>query len=164
MDSYAQLVGRCFTEFYSKQPLCNMANPIPNIVLHPQFVRTTDSADFRGPIARPVSRFSLFLHSNRHGIRWRPHPNAGRVLTIFRAIFRVRSPDPFLTIFAIFSLKSPPNTMLTPSQQWQTTHDLAVLSIRPIFRVQSPDPFLKIFAIFLLKSPPNMMPIQTVAD
>ncbi|MCP3668580.1 MAG: hypothetical protein GY696_39880 [Gammaproteobacteria bacterium] len=32
-----------------------MANPIPNIVLHPQFVGTTDSAGFQGPIARSVS-------------------------------------------------------------------------------------------------------------
>ncbi len=32
-----------------------MANPILNIVLHPQFVGTTDAADFQGPIARPVS-------------------------------------------------------------------------------------------------------------
>ncbi len=72
-------------------------------------------------------------------------------------IFRVRSPDPFVTIFAIFSLKSPPNTMVTRSQQWPTTHDSAVLPIRPIFRVRSPDPFLTIFTIFSLKSPPNMM-------
>ncbi len=32
-----------------------MANPIPNIVLHPQFVGTTDSADFQGPIGRSGS-------------------------------------------------------------------------------------------------------------
>ncbi len=32
-----------------------MKNPIPNIVLHPQFVGTTDSAGFQGPIARSVS-------------------------------------------------------------------------------------------------------------
>ncbi len=32
-----------------------MANPVPNIVLHPQFVGITDSADFQGPIARNVS-------------------------------------------------------------------------------------------------------------
>ncbi len=32
-----------------------MANPIPNIVLHLQFVGTADSTDFQGPIARPVS-------------------------------------------------------------------------------------------------------------
>ncbi len=32
-----------------------MANPIPKIVLHPQFVGTTASADFQGRIARPVS-------------------------------------------------------------------------------------------------------------
>ncbi len=32
-----------------------MANPIPNIVLHTQFVGTMDSADFQGPIAGPVS-------------------------------------------------------------------------------------------------------------
>ncbi len=30
-----------------------MANPIP--ILHPQFVGTTDSADFQCPVARPVS-------------------------------------------------------------------------------------------------------------
>ncbi len=48
-------MGRYFTEFYSKQPLCSVANPIPNIVLHPQFVGTTDSAGFQGPIARNVS-------------------------------------------------------------------------------------------------------------
>ncbi len=51
----AELVSRYFTVFYSKQPLCTVADPIPNIVLHPQFVGTTDSADFQGPIARPVS-------------------------------------------------------------------------------------------------------------
>ncbi len=28
---------------------------LPNVVLHPQFVGTTDSAGFQGPIARPVS-------------------------------------------------------------------------------------------------------------
>ncbi len=68
----AQLVFHCstgislcryFTEFYSKQPLCtnhyvlilnNHYVPIPSIVLHPQFVGTTDSAAFRGPIARHV--------------------------------------------------------------------------------------------------------------
>ncbi len=32
-----------------------MANPIPKIVLHLQFVGTTDSTDFQDPIARPVS-------------------------------------------------------------------------------------------------------------
>ncbi len=51
----SQLVGRYFTDFYSKQPLCTMTNPIPNIFLHPQLVCTTDSADFQGPITRPVS-------------------------------------------------------------------------------------------------------------
>ncbi len=35
--------------------MANPANPVPNIVLHPEFVGTTDSADFWGPIARPVS-------------------------------------------------------------------------------------------------------------
>ncbi len=30
-----------------------MANPIPNIVLNPQFVGTTDSADFQGPSLDP---------------------------------------------------------------------------------------------------------------
>ncbi len=48
-------MGRDFTEFHSKQTLSTMANPIPNIVAHPQFVGTSDSADFQGPIARPVS-------------------------------------------------------------------------------------------------------------
>ncbi len=32
-----------------------MANPIPDIVLHPQLVGTTDSADFQGLIAKPIS-------------------------------------------------------------------------------------------------------------
>ncbi len=76
---------------------------------------TADSADFQGPIAIPVS-------------------------------------DDFR--FAIFSYKSPLNTMVAPSQQWQTTHDL--LPIRPIFMIRSPDPFLMIFVIFSLKSPPNI--------
>ncbi len=50
-----QLLGRYFTEFYSIQQLCTMVNHILNIVLHPQFVGITDSADFQGPLARPVS-------------------------------------------------------------------------------------------------------------
>ncbi len=50
-----QQVVRYFTEVYSPQPLCSMANPIHNIELHPEFAGTTDSADFLGPIARPVS-------------------------------------------------------------------------------------------------------------
>ncbi len=65
-----------------------------------------------------------------------------------RPIFKVRSPDAFLTIFTIFSLKSPPNMMVTPSQQWLSTNDSAVLPIRPIFGVRSANPFLTIFAIF----------------
>ncbi len=51
----AQLVGRYFAVFYSKQTLCTVANPTPNVVLHPLFVGTTDSADFQSPIARSVS-------------------------------------------------------------------------------------------------------------
>ncbi len=92
-----------------------MTNPIPNIVLHPQFVGTTDSADFQGPIAK---HFSDDFHH--------------------------------------FSLKSPPNMMVTPYRRWYSAPDSAVLPIRPIFRVRSPDPFLMIFAIFSLKSPPNI--------
>ncbi len=73
-----------------------------------------------------------------------------------RPIFRVRLPDPFLKIFSLFSLKSPPNMVVAPSQQWRRTHDSAVLQIRPIFWVRSPDLFLTIFAIFSLKSQPNI--------
>ncbi len=75
----------------------------------------------------------------------------------FYTIFKVRSPEPFLTIFEIFSLKSHQKTMVTSSQQWQTTHDSEVLPIRPIFRVRSPDPFLAFLTIFSLKSQQNMM-------
>ncbi len=73
-----------------------------------------------------------------------------------------RSPDPFLMVFAIFSLKSSPNMMVTPSQQRPTTHDSAVLPIRSIFRVRSPDPFLTIFATFSLKSSPNILSGQGI--
>ncbi|MCP3665958.1 MAG: hypothetical protein GY696_26250 [Gammaproteobacteria bacterium] len=37
-----------------------MANPFPNVVLHPQFVDTTDLAGFQAPIARYVS--DVFRH------------------------------------------------------------------------------------------------------
>ncbi len=81
-----------------------MANHIPNIVLHPQFIGTTDSAGFQGPIARPVSddvhHFFTKIATEYDGDpipRWEnTHDSA------VRPIFRVRSPDPFLTIFAIF--------------------------------------------------------------
>ncbi len=109
-----QLVGRYFTEFYSKQPLCTVENPIPTLFY------------IRSSLLLPI---------------W--------------PIFRVRSPETF-DDFRHISLKPPPNMMLTPSQQWQTTHDSAVLPIRPIFSVLSPYPFLTIFAIFSLKSPPNI--------
>ncbi len=75
--------------------------------------------------------------------RWWRGTHDSAVLPI-RPIFRVRSPDRFLMIFAIFSLKSPPNMIVTPSQQWQSTHD-SVLPIWPIFRVRSPDRFLSPF-------------------
>ncbi len=130
-----------------------MANTIPNIVLHTQFVGTMDSADFQGPIAGPVSEdFRHFFTQIATEYDDDPIPtwqttHDSAVLPI-RPIFRVRSPDTFLTIFGIFPLKSPPNTMVTPSQQWQTTHDSAVLPIRPIFRIRSPDPFVKISPYF----------------
>ncbi len=46
-------------------------------------------------------------------------PDSGRVLT---TRWYCRLPDPFLTIFAIFSHKSP-NMMLNPSQQWHLVGD-----------------------------------------
>ncbi len=103
-----------------------MANHIPDIVLHPQFVGTTGSTDFYGPIARPVSGdFRHFFAQIATEYDADPNPtvaeNSGLGGTSDSADFQGPiTSDPFLMIFAIFSLKSPSNTMLTPSQQWQT--------------------------------------------
>ncbi len=85
-----------------------MGNPIPNIVLHPQFVGTTDSADFQGPIARSFSDdFRHFFTQIATEYDGDPIPTVadssrlGGDLSI-RPIFRVWSPHPFLTTFAIF--------------------------------------------------------------
>ncbi len=87
-----------------------MSNPIPNIVLHPLFVGNTDSADFQGPIAE-----------------WWHHPNSGRLLTTRRycRFCRASGPDRQTVSddFRHFSLKSPPNMMLTPFQQWHLAGD-----------------------------------------
>ncbi len=47
--------GSIFHFVLLKSNFMYVANPIPNVALHPQFVGTTDSAGFQGPIARSVS-------------------------------------------------------------------------------------------------------------
>ncbi len=96
---------------------------------------------------------SLCGTQNKHYVLWQTlSPTLSCIhsslVPRIRLVFRVRSPDPFLTIFAIFSLISSPNMMVTPSQQWPTTHHSAVLPIRPIFRVRSPDPISDDFSHF----------------
>ncbi len=109
---------------------------------------------FLDPVKRLVSRQELLDHLFVLGLGCIGVPFKGTSEGKRRAhLPSVQIQD---TIFAIFSFKSPPNTMVTPSQQWQTTHDSAVLPIWPIFSVRSPDPFLTIFAIFSVKSPPNI--------
>ncbi len=53
------------------------------------------------------------------------------------ADFRGLIARPVSDDFRHFFIQIPPNTMVTPSQLWQTTHDSAVLPIWPIFRVRS---------------------------
>ncbi len=96
---------------------------------------------------------SLSFTQNNHYVLWQTLSQTlsyihSSLVPRIRPTSRVPSPDPFLKIFTIFSLKSPPNMMVTPSKWWLSTQDSAVLPTRPIFRVRSLDPFLKIFAIF----------------
>ncbi len=84
-----------------------MANPIPIIVLHPQFVGTMDSADFQGPIARPVSDdYHHFFAQIATEYDCDPMPTVAEygthdsALLPIRPIFSVPSPDPFHHFFA----------------------------------------------------------------
>ncbi len=75
----------------------------------------------------------------------------------FSRVFRVRSPDPFLTIFAIFSLI--PMVTEYDGDPIPTEPDYSRLggtADRPIFWVRSPGPFLTVFVNFSHKSPPNL--------
>ncbi len=69
----------------NKHFMYTVANSIPNVLLHPQFVGTTDSAGF-SVSDRQIRfwRFSPFFHSSRHRIWWWPHPNNGRLPTTRR--------------------------------------------------------------------------------
>ncbi len=68
-----------------------MANPIPNIVLHSQFVGTTDSADFQGLIARPVSGdFHHFFAQIATEYDGDPIPTVWQTRLRFRFRFRLR--------------------------------------------------------------------------
>ncbi len=120
---------------------------------------TADSADFQGSTARPVSEdFRHFFTQIVTEYDADPITTvAEHILTTRRYRFSGSDRQTRFTIFAIFSLKSPPFALATPPPQRPTPRPSATLFRPPIFRVRSPDPFLTIFAIFSLKSPPNAM-------
>ncbi|MCP3666303.1 MAG: hypothetical protein GY696_28015 [Gammaproteobacteria bacterium] len=105
-----------------------MANPIPNIVLHPHTVGTTNSTDFQGPIARHVSDdFGHFFTQMATECDVEPIPTVAEYSrlagTADSTDFRGPIARPVSDGFRHFSLKSPPNMMLTPSQQWHLAGD-----------------------------------------
>ncbi len=105
--------------------------------------KRSGNTDFRRfpPMLNRWVDISLCFTQNKHYAPWKQtlSPTLSYIhsslVPRIRPVFRVRSPNPFLTIFAIFSVKSSRNRMVTPPQLWPTTHDSAVLPIRPIFRV-----------------------------
>ncbi len=114
---------------------------------------------------------SLCFTRNKHYVLWQTlSPTLSYIHSALvpriRPIFRVQSPVPFPMIFAIFSLKSPPNTMVNPSRQWQSTRDSPVLPIRPIFRVRSPEPVSDDFRHFFtqIATEYDGDPVPTVAE
>ncbi len=84
------------------------------------------SKTIRKPRFSPMIKWwfdiSLRFTQNTHYVLWQTlSPTLSYIhsslVPRIRPIFRVRSPDPFLAVLTIFSLKSPPNLMVTPSQK-----------------------------------------------
>ncbi len=82
-----------------------MVTPIPTVPEYSRVGGTVDSADFLCPIGRPVSDdFRHFFIQIATEYDADPIPKVADYSRIrwIQPIFRVRSPDPFLMIFAIF--------------------------------------------------------------